>query len=418
MPKLNYPFLCGVDWFQVYGFLHSELLPSSQSFSLRVEDFPTSQFLLRARVFFGSSEFCELLLCPRTSLLPANAFQLKINNKWLYTSEWFNLFRRVCSEFNLEVKSVSRIDVFFDCIKYWGGRRPSRLISEYVGQKVLKIGVNRGYLAFKNFGYAIPVGSSSSSVPIGSPKWNGITWGQKGYVQTQIYNKSLELREVKFKPWIVDSWEAAGLRGEDVWRSEIRIQKNGKNLQLLDSGDLFALGTDEVSNEARIWDLFQVYADRYLRFVVRDYHRKRQQMKPIKLFPNSSEWLPPFRLKHPSREVCTNRTLSIVQNYLRNASAAVASSSPTPLQSEYARMCENAADALQSLFKGYEFGSPSPRFSPELVWLSAKKLNPNLKGTKKVKLERPVPPPLFLDVMLPKCSHPQPVRAGTKKTDV
>lgn len=415
MPKLSYPYLCGVDWFQVYGFLHSELVPQTKSFSLSLESFPTQQFLMRARVKFGDSEFCELLVCPRTTLLPGNAFQLKIQNKWLYTSEWFNLFRRVCTEFDLEVKSVSRIDVFFDCIKYWGGRRPSRLISEYVSQKILKIGVNRGYLAFKNFGYAIPVGSQHAEVPIGAPKWNGITWGQKGYVQTQIYNKSLELREVKFKPWIVDAWEAAGLRGEDIWRTEIRIQKNGKSLQLLETGDLFALGCDEVSNEARIWDLFLTYADRYVRFVVRDYHRKRQQMKPIKLFPSANEWEAPFRLKHPSREVTTNRTISIVSNYLRNVRNAVSMSNPTPLQSEYAHMCENAADALKSLFQGYQFGQSSSRFSPEIAWLAAKRLNPALESSHKVITPMPFQPDLFMQVMASKCSYPHPDRDGRKK---
>lgn len=395
MPKVNYPYLCGVDWFQVYGFMHSQLPAATPSFRLSVADYPTAQFLAKCSVYYESSLFCDILFAPRISSLPANCFQLKINNMWLYTSRWYELFQRVCTELNLEYKSVSRIDVFFDCIRYRGGRRPRTLIADYVAQKILKIGVNRGYLAFQNFGYSVAINAASADVPIGAPNFNGCTWGQKGYVQTQIYNKSLELRQEKFKPWIVDAWEDAGLKGEDVWRTEIRIQKNGKSLQLLESGELFALGADEVANEARVWDLFRTYADRYLRFVVRDYHRKRQQMQPIVLFPDMNDWEPPFRLKHPRREVCTNRTVSIVRNYLHTVGGVIASLPSSSESKRYGRYLRDAEDSLEKLFSGYKFGEPSSRYSPEIAWLAARRLNPSLKGGMKVRMSTPVPVDMF-----------------------
>ena len=138
-------------------------------------------------------------------------------------------------------------------------------------------------------------------------------------------------------------------------------------------------------------------------------------MEPIKLFPSDNEWEAPFRLKHPSREVTTNRTINIVSNYLRNVRNAVSKSNPTPLQSEYAHMCENAADALKSLFQGYQFGQSSSRFSPEIAWLAAKRLNPALESSHKVITPMPFQQDLFMQVMASQCSYPLSDRNGRKK---
>lgn len=323
MARVNFPFVCGLDWVQMYCFLHRELVELSDAdIKVSVKEFPTPQFLMKAdvslRVDAALLPFCQILFKPRTSVLPAHAAQVKIENRALYEAALMPRISFVFSRLDIEYRSLSRVDVYFDCNRYYGGKRPSLLVSEYVKQKVLKIGINRGYLNFANYGYMISNGSRKvpAGFHVGSPQWTGITWGSKDYIQTQIYDKTRELREQKYKPYIVESWQRAGLDVNDVWRTEMRIMSRGKGIQLMESGDLFALGAYEIANEARVRDLFLSFAERQLRFVYRDYHAKRQQMRAVKLFDHVSKAEVSIKPKICVSQVHSTRTKSMVVNFL------------------------------------------------------------------------------------------------------
>ena len=226
--------------------------------------------------------------------------------------------RELLWSLGLEYVSISRIDVYADFNKFYAGRSPLRLIQDYLSGKILKIGINRGYLSFDNMGYVIANGARklSDGFHVNKPAINGITWGRKGYIQTQLYNKSKELREVKFKPWIFNTWQRCGLDVDNVWRLEFRIQKAGKSLQLLDSGDLFQLGISDMSDFHRIHDLFTAYVLKYARFVLRDYHVKKQQMDSIRLFGDVTENQAVIWPKINQEHVASNRTAKIVRNFM------------------------------------------------------------------------------------------------------
>lgn len=386
MPKVNYPFLCGVDWLQLYGKFKKDLPERGRAGNVSwiAHEFPTPQFKAKLDVYFNdgkcTSKFCEVLFSPRLTSLPLSAAMLKVENKWLYTSVWFSALSEIMSALGLEYVSISRIDVFYDCIKFQNGLRPRNLIADYILRKVLKIGINRGYIAFNDWGYNIPVGTKKDSISVHKtlPNVNGITWGNKGYIQTQIYNKSLELREKKYKEWISRSWADAGLIGNDVWRCEIRIQKQGKSLQLMESGDLFALGMNEVSDEYRIFELFLAYAEKQLRFVRADYHAKKQQMKKIDLFSADMDKIT-IKPRHVYEFGNTNKTLRVVVNYLAATAAKINETMPDARIRSYATRLTDAADTLELMFKGYDFGERKSKVNPEFRWLSAHLMNEKWK---------------------------------------
>lgn len=323
MARVNFPFVCGLDWVQMYCFLHRPLVDVCDAdMKVSVKEFPTPQFLMKADVSLRVDSyllpFCQILFKPRTSVLPPQAAQVKIENRALYEAALMPRISYVFSRLDIEYRSLSRVDVYLDCNRYYGGKRPSLLVSEYVKQKILKIGINRGYLNFANYGYMISNGSHKvpAGFHVGSPQWTGITWGSKDYIQTQIYDKTRELREQKFKPYIVESWQRAGLDVDSVWRTEMRIMSRGKGIQLMETGDLFALGAFEIANEARVRDLFLSFAERQLRFVYRDYHAKRQQMRPVKLFDHVSKAEVSIKPKISVSKVYSTRTKSMVVNFL------------------------------------------------------------------------------------------------------
>lgn len=381
MPKVNFPYTVGVDWLQLYVKFHTNLPERGRqgNITFAAHDFPTPQFLRKIEVYWNDGQatqkFCEVLCVPRLTALPKSAGMLKVENKWLYTSVWFAALSEVMHVLDMEFCSISRIDLYWDCIRYQNGLYPKKLIADYISRKVLKIGINRGYIAFNDWGYNIPISDNNKAISVQKtlPNINGITWGQKGYIQTQIYNKSLEMRSVKYKEWIARAWEDAGLRGADVWRTEIRVQKSGKDMLLIESGDLFALGMNEIADEYRVLETFLAYAQKHVRFVKADYHAKKQQMQPIDLFCARFDKLR-VKPKHASRSTGTNRVLRMVVNYLTATAATIAEVAPNARERSYATRLSDAATTLEHLFEHYEFGEPTSKFSPEMKWLSARLL--------------------------------------------
>lgn len=324
MARINYPFVCGLDWLQL--FVHLHVTPNnyeSQELKVEVADFPTRQFLSRARILLRIQgalvSFCELLFHPRTSVLPRCAGMLKVDNARLYESDLMPRLSFVMSSLDIEYRSLSRVDVFYDCNKFKGGKSPRQFVQDYVSRKVLKIGINKGYLNFANLGYTVANGTRKmpAGFKVGAPVWTGVTWGSRDYVQTQIYDKSRELREVKYKPHIVDAWQAAGLDPSCVWRCEMRIAGKGQGITLVESGDLFALGAYEVANAERVRELFQTYADRHLRFVHKDYHAKRQQMRPVRLFCDLTDNEVSIKPKIRQTQTHSLRTVNMVKKFIR-----------------------------------------------------------------------------------------------------
>lgn len=362
MPRLNFPFVCGLDWLQIYVFLHNEIADlENSSIKVKVEDFPTPQFLRRARIFLAYDKlflpFCQLLFVPRTSVLPRNAAQVKIENRALYESALMPRISFVFSALDIEYRSLSRVDVYFDCNKFYGGKSPRAIVNDYTRQKILKIGINKGYLNFANYGYLVANGSTKmpAGFKVGTPQWTGITWGSKDYVQTQIYDKTRELREVKYKPWIVESWQNAGLDINNVWRTEMRIMHHGKGIKLLDSGDLFALGAFEVANDERIRELFRTFAERHLRFVYKDYHAKRQQMRPVRLFEHLMQQEPTIKPKVIVSKSHSNRTTNLVANFLITLKEYTDNNAIVPTSRAIGVQIDNVINQIKATFPNYFF---------------------------------------------------------------
>lgn len=303
--RVYYPFLVGVDWLQIFCKMRKPIETlQTEKFNVVVSQFPTSQFKMKAEVWLKISEklkikFCEILFDPRLSVITVDSAQLRVMNECLYTMNYIATMREVANLLSLEYVSISRLDVFYDCNKFKGGVLPLNVVNKYVSQKILKIGINRGSINFQNYGYAIPIGTrrDAISVAVSKPAINAITWGQKDYIQTQLYNKSLELSQQKFKPYIWELWEKNALDPKNVWRLEFRISKAGKSLQLLEDGSFFQLGISEIQNSKVIQETICAYASKHFRFVKADYHRKKQQMKPLDLLCCFSDYQPTIKTK-------------------------------------------------------------------------------------------------------------------------
>lgn len=264
-------------------------------------------------------DFAEVLYEPNSRVLDPRSAHVKVFNEQLYTSTWFTTLSAMLKAMGLQYRSVTRVDLAYDCNKFAKGTDPQNLLKGYFLQKLLKIGTNRCTMQMANMGYNLATVGEEWERPrkLPRPAVTGVTWGSMATgKQHVIYNKSLEMREVKYKPWIVERWLQHGLDPENVWRAEIRIANRGKELMFCDPDHLFSLGMSEVADQDRIEELFLAYASQLFRFVKNDGKVRKQRMQEIQLFeivPASEVTIAP-RTHRVKQSI--GRTCKVVKNVL------------------------------------------------------------------------------------------------------
>lgn len=289
------PYVISVDWLQLYCHINSQFEIGEHivgAFKLDVQAKHTrfySRFAIASLITENGSyiEFAEILFSPNSKVLDPRSAHVKVYNEQLYTSVWFRNLTMLLKAAGLEYRSVTRVDLAYDCNKFAKGTDPQNLLKGYFLQKILKIGTNRCTMQIANMGYNLETVGEEWERPrtLPRPCVTGVTWGSiTSGKQHVIYNKSLEMREVKYKPWIVDRWVQHGLDPNKVWRAEIRIANRGKEMMFNDPEHLFTLGMSEISDQDRIEELFLAYANQVYRFVKNDGHVRKQRMEPIQLF--------------------------------------------------------------------------------------------------------------------------------------
>lgn len=174
-------------------------------------------------------EVCELRMSPSSSILSPYLVHMKFTNKALYAYDLMAFMREFYSDFGFLYSHIVRADICCDFTTFDYQLKPANLIGGLLSGKYYRIGKGE----FKVYGEnaLINVGGGVSKNSYHSITWGKITSG----VQTCLYNKSIEMRTGKVKPWIVDWWKRCGLDyvASDVWRLEFRVQ--GSSVRLLQS---------------------------------------------------------------------------------------------------------------------------------------------------------------------------------------
>lgn len=295
MARKKESYVISVDWLQLYCHITEEFSLGEHifgGFKLVVVPKHTRFYSMYATAYVKNAngnyiEFAEILFKPNSKVLDARSAHIKVLNEQLYTSVWFKNLNALMKAVGLQYRSVTRVDLAYDCNKFAKGTDPQNLLKGYFLQKILKIGTNRCTMQIANMGYNLETVGEEWERPrtLPRPAVTGITWGSINTgKQHVIYDKSREMREVKYKPWIVERWNQHGLDPDRVWRAEIRISNRGKEMMFIDPEHLFSLGLSEIADQDRIEELFLAYANQLYRFVKNDGKVRKQRMEPIQLF--------------------------------------------------------------------------------------------------------------------------------------
>lgn len=307
----NYVISC--DWLQLYLHRTADFNPQSENlFGYHFHDVGHGSKVFK-QIFNVVEPTGEVIgnisLDPYSSKIPAASVIFKAENSLLYQADYIERIFHFIAATGLRYRGITRLDIAYDSNELYGGLKHETLIKKYRNNEYLKIGASEYWMHCKA-GYHLAVdkkgkktltnkalskkteSEQEQSEPVEKiqnlepHRVNSITWGSRSSdIQVQIYDKSKELREVKMKHHIVDTWEAAGLdTNRPVYRIEVRIVNDGKSIKNLKTGERFSLSMNDLVTQELLEQLFHDYTRKVFRF----YHRRDithiQRMKEVKIF--------------------------------------------------------------------------------------------------------------------------------------
>lgn len=304
-----------------------EEIQKTESGAQRTEPFATIAFnpyAVRLCNKHQSSE--DAGLNPRTCIV-------KIDNKVLYEKDlWARIFRFL-DAFYLNFRGITRIDICYDCNYLMNGKSPQKLMNDFDAGKIRRSGA-RSYIAFKTQSAWIrnkvtrgdldPTYFAGELHDEGTQnRVNSLTWGFRGRssLQSQIYNKTEEIKAGRennpnYKRHITELWESRGLDlSKNVYRFEVRISADSKELLDLNTRNYFKIGLDNLEFQESLEEVFACYANKAFCFFVPDFTKSHQERLPrLELFCCNMDVA--MKCKHFKQETKHTRTLTILRNYL------------------------------------------------------------------------------------------------------
>lgn len=217
-----------LDWVEVFakeppGVILNAAYFMRQGYFVKAREYGTPQYKEMFVVFEHDFPFIEVRRNPYSlknngGIFDQNDCHLRLSNRACYSYSPIDDLRVFMLTHGYRYQSLTRIDICLDFNVFDRGDSPSNIVAAYMRGDLWKI-------------------NQCNIAAHGKDKWfnrvwNSLKWGSdKSMISTKLYNKSLELKEVKDKFYIRDAWQAAGLDLEkDVWRVEFSVKSEMKHL--------------------------------------------------------------------------------------------------------------------------------------------------------------------------------------------
>lgn len=282
MAESSYPYAINVDWLQVFchdsnsGFLH-DIYYESSPYEFVLMPYGSRHFkeIWEVRDMDGD-KYATIQRIPHSSIISSDSAIIQLANRELYKPHYASEFIVFLASHNFRYKSISRLDICFDSNYLLRKRSHSSLIKDLMTGVILKNNqskVNWNFNAIANVGKPMVCNSCS--------------FGSKSSaVSTKMYNKTLEMKEQKQKPYIVESWIYNGIDIErDVWRIEISIKSDATTTIRTETGEIFRLNPDSLQMRKLAEDVFFSYADKYFSFKRNNGTKNKTRMPDVEIFP-------------------------------------------------------------------------------------------------------------------------------------
>ena len=272
-----------IDWLLIYGMYlgDDEWEPTTAGrFAYMRETFGTRCFSRFYRVRMpndegGWDEFAEIQATPYSSILPPYAVMIRFVNRALYLPNFWELAEELLTVNNLACQGISRIDICADFNEF-AEINPKALIEGFAAKRLRHIGRGVGALYFNH-------GKGAERDEFGKPKpdygvnYTGLSFGTHASdAHVYLYNKTFELLTQGDKPWIKDTWTAAGLDVQNVWRLEVSIKSQGLKFKDKNTGKKIEVDVSMVYDRTELDKIYHSFVRKLFAFI-----RNKSQIKNV-----------------------------------------------------------------------------------------------------------------------------------------
>lgn len=285
------------------------------------------------------AEYCRF---PRSSAIDPRGCTIKLHNRVLYSAGFIEMLKSVMKFLDVQYVGVTRLDLCYDC----NFLHNHRSVHDFLFQYFVHAPYCSGHI-IRNGSRKVQINATRTTH--GATTISAMRWGSKSSaVGVYCYNKSLELLEVHDKPWIRTAWENSGLVNDydadgwnslddrekqkcidagtsegyvkqSVWRFEISIKSEGKDIINLSTGQLFRIDLSYLTTQQYVEHLFFVYANKYLDFRESTGQKEIRNYPQLQIFEVSGNTeLKPI---HLNKCADTGRTEKIAANKLKKLAA-------------------------------------------------------------------------------------------------
>ena len=212
---------------------------------------------------------------PNLPTLPGDFFILKLENKYLYDESLYSQLIDFTAGTAIKYLGLSRVDICLDFQRFDNDMAPSTLIKMFAAGKIDCLG---------------KMGGSVTREQVADEPYSYLTLGSRlSQVRVYLYNKSKEMRDVKWKTWIHECWRLAGLDLErDVWRLEVSLKGQAMKWANKDSGEEWDITLKDLFNSAYLQMLASSLFHKYFAFVPHTNAKNRYKNQRMELI--TTEW--------------------------------------------------------------------------------------------------------------------------------
>lgn len=209
-------------------------------------------------------DVCHIFFSPASDCLDESRCIFKAANRLLYTQGWAAVLQDIVHTCNCYIVSLSRLDVCADFNAFQNGVLPGEFVRRFFNAPTATTPsyIRHSSNKFRTYGQKNTFEDGRAP----EVDFQTLSFGSReSAVQTNLYNKSEELR-THDKPYIRDTWVAAGLDPENVWRVEFSLNSRGVCFRAQSGTMIRELALEEVALQDYLADLFLSLAQSHFSF--------------------------------------------------------------------------------------------------------------------------------------------------------
>jgi hypothetical protein len=264
-----------IDWLQVSA---KGIMAEHSDINIIVKDFQTRHFKCVADIeVIGVGKVGTIMHTPHSKVLDRDLHVFKLDNQFCYRESPIRFTCDLLRKLGLEPKGITRLDLAIDFNRFdYRNTKPEEFIRRFIGGRYLKLGKQNKYKL-----------QGTQEENKNTHVFEYLRFGgNNSPVSVYMYNKSKEMDQVRFKPYIKDRWDQDKLNTEeDVWRLEVSIKGNQLKVADRKTAEIINVSLYELYiREDLLEKLFNAVIAKYFRFKVNDDNVNKSRMNDIALF--------------------------------------------------------------------------------------------------------------------------------------